>query len=46
MPARVAHMYEIWRQQRERVSDWNIIRDTRTFEVASAEAFADLEGLG
>ena len=43
MPPRVAHLYEIWLQQRERVSDWDLIRDTRTFEE---EAFADLVAAG
>jgi len=30
---RIGHMYEIWLQQRERVFDWPIIRNTRTFET-------------
>jgi len=49
MPVRTAHMYEIWLQRRERVSDWRDIRDTRTFETAldqASEAFAELEALG
>jgi hypothetical protein len=39
MAPRLAHLYEIWLQHRERVSDWNQIRDTRTFEE---ETLADL----
>lgn len=49
MPARVVHMYEIWLQLSEGVSDWSLIRDTWTFENAfdqSSEAFAELEALG
>jgi hypothetical protein len=49
MPARVVHMYEIWLQHREGVSDWHLIRDTWTFESAfdpASEAFAELEALG
>jgi hypothetical protein len=49
MPTRTAHMYEIWLQRRERVSDWRDIGHTRTFENAfdqSSEAFAELEALG
>jgi hypothetical protein len=45
MPARRAHGYEIWLQDRERVSDWPLIQDTRTFEsarLAESDAFADL----
>lgn len=30
---RIGHMYEIWLQQRERVFDWSIIQNTRTFET-------------
>jgi hypothetical protein len=32
MTVRETHMYEIWLQRREHVSDWNLIRSTRTFE--------------
>jgi hypothetical protein len=49
MPARVVHMYEIWLQLSEGVSDWPLIRDTWTFESAfdpASEAFAELEALG
>ena len=46
MPIRRAHSYEIWLQDRERVNDWHLIRDTRTFEdeqLAASDAFAELE---
>jgi hypothetical protein len=45
MPVRRAHGYEIWLQDRERVSDWRLIRNTRTFEdvLAASDAFAELQ---
>ena len=49
MPIRRAHSYEIWLQDRERVNDWHLIRDTRTFEdeqLAASDAFAELETVG
>ena len=49
MPIRRAHGYEIWLQDRERVNDWHLIRDTRTFEdeqLAASDAFAELEAAG
>jgi hypothetical protein len=39
MAPRTAHLYEIWLQRRERVSDWRLIRGTTTFED---ETLADL----
>lgn len=45
MPARLAHLYEIWLQHRERVSDWDTIRDTRTFETGDQEVEQVLEHL-
>jgi hypothetical protein len=49
IPPRLAHMFEIWLQHRERVSDWQDIQDTRTFEEddeAANEAFTDLQMAG
>jgi hypothetical protein len=46
MPIRRAHGYEIWLQDRERVNDWHLIRDTRTFEdeqLAASDALAELK---
>jgi hypothetical protein len=49
MPDRRAHGYEIWLQDRERVSDWPLIDSSRTFEsawLAANDAFAELEAAG
>jgi hypothetical protein len=50
MPTRLAHMYEIWLQHGERVSDWDVIQNTRTFDEADDEAandaFSDLQLVG
>jgi hypothetical protein len=50
MPTRLAHMYEIMLQHGERVSDWDVIQHTRTFDEeddeAANDAFSDLEMVG
>jgi len=49
IPPRLAHMFEIWLQHRERVSDWPDIQNTRTFEEDDEdanEAYTDLQVAG
>jgi hypothetical protein len=49
IPPRLAHMFEIFLQHGEHVSDWGDIQDTRTFEEddeEANEAYTDLQMAG